>query len=368
MKPALLLLLLTGCVDTTTLVVNHGALKTAVADAQTRERCAPKDLAVAEAELAFADIELRAGDARRALEHVERGRASIGAAAQCPSKMSVDGERLTIEAPVATSASATRVTTPGDTDRDGIPDDDDICINDAEDLDGFKDSDGCPELDNDSDGITDASDRCRDAAEDKDGFQDNDGCPDADNDNDGVTDARDGCPDQAGLAAMNGCPSTDTDADGVGDSADRCPTAPETRNGFADDDGCPDSAPLAAPTGLATRGNDQILLSRPVEFDTGKSSILGSSYAVLDSVAAILKADPALKVEIGGHTDNEGDDTANQVLSKDRADAVFEYLLSKGVEARRMRTVGYGETQPVDTNRTAEGRAKNRRIEFLISK
>jgi OOP family OmpA-OmpF porin len=133
-----------------------------------------------------------------------------------------------------------------DRDHDGIPDVYDLCPDEAEDRDGFKDSDGCPELDNDGDDIPDTADKCPNEAEDKDRFQDEDGCPDADNDGDGMPDLNDACPnekeDGKGKRPGDGCPSTaeDSDGDGVSDPVDKCPEEPEDKDGFQDDDGCPD--------------------------------------------------------------------------------------------------------------------------------
>lgn len=131
-----------------------------------------------------------------------------------------------------------------DTDGDGVPDSHDVCPASAEDIDGFEDSDGCPELDNDRDGIVDARDRCRDAAEDHDGYQDEDGCPDVDDDGDGVPDAQDACrfkpEDKDGFEDDDGCPELDNDGDGIEDSKDLCPNAAEDLDGYNDADGCPD--------------------------------------------------------------------------------------------------------------------------------
>ncbi|HET6148469.1 MAG TPA: thrombospondin type 3 repeat-containing protein [Polyangia bacterium] len=133
-----------------------------------------------------------------------------------------------------------------DRDHDGIYDVDDHCPDQAEDLDGFQDKDGCPDNDNDNDGIPDAQDKCPNAAEDVDQFEDEDGCPDPDNDKDGITDLDDACPNAAedghGKRPTDGCPSTseDSDGDGVNDTIDKCPDEPEDRDGFEDADGCPE--------------------------------------------------------------------------------------------------------------------------------
>ncbi len=133
----------------------------------------------------------------------------------------------------------------GDRDGDGFQDRDDGCPADAEDFDGWEDSDGCPEEDNDGDGVLDADDRCPDEAEDIDGYQDDDACPDRDNDNDGISDGFDSCPDRPedmdGDRDEDGCPDDDTDRDGIPDAQDRCPTEPEDTDGFGDEDGCPEN-------------------------------------------------------------------------------------------------------------------------------
>ena len=127
-----------------------------------------------------------------------------------------------------------------DRDHDGITDRRDGCPEQPEDIDGFQDGDGCPDLDNDGDGILDARDKCPDAAEDKDGFQDDDGCPDPDNDGDGILDAADKCPDTAedmdNFQDDDGCPDPDNDGDNVLDPTIAAPTrrpAPRSTAGAA---------------------------------------------------------------------------------------------------------------------------------------
>ncbi len=132
-----------------------------------------------------------------------------------------------------------------DRDLDGITGASDECPTDAEDMDGYEDSDGCPDLDNDQDTILDVNDKCPMDAEDPDGFEDTDGCPDYDNDKDGVPDDRDACPNEPetknGYKDDDGCPDeVDSDEDGVPDSRDACPNEPEDTDGFEDTDGCPD--------------------------------------------------------------------------------------------------------------------------------
>jgi outer membrane protein OmpA-like peptidoglycan-associated protein len=219
------------------------------------------------------------------------------------------------------------VTMSTDRDGDGIPDDMDQCPDVPEDKDGFEDQDGCPDYDNDKDGIYDAQDQCPDQPEDRDGFQDLDGCPDPDNDKDGIPDA-----------------------------SDQCPNQPETYNGFKDNDGCPDEKPQEIKQTLVLKG---------VNFKTASAELLEESYYVLEQVFNSLEAFPNVKIEIAGHTDNQGGDSYNMALSNDRAKSVMAYLVQRGISADRIVARGYGKTKPVASNETAEGRAKNRRVEVI---
>jgi OmpA-OmpF porin, OOP family len=134
----------------------------------------------------------------------------------------------------------------GDRDGDGVYDYEDRCADSPEDMDDYRDGDGCPDLDNDGDGLLDPQDKCPLVAEDADQFQDDDGCPESDNDGDGIDDIKDPCPnakeDGRGRRPKDGCPSSseDGDGDGVPDATDRCADEPEDRDGFEDSDGCPD--------------------------------------------------------------------------------------------------------------------------------
>lgn len=246
-----------------------------------------------------------------------------------------------------------------DNDGDGFTDLEDSCPLDAEDLDGFRDTDGCPELDNDADGFTDEWDACPMEREDEDGFEDMDGCPDLDNDGDGLADLRDSCPmepeDLDGFADFDGCPELDDDNDGIVEG-DLCPTEPEVINGVMDDDGCPDSVELARFTGII----------EGVNFHTGSAEITVDTYRLLDEAAGVLKQFPNLHVEVHGHTDSDGDDLSNLTLSERRAQAVVDYLVRRGVERSRLSAAGFGETKPIVTNETSFGKAVNRRVEFHI--
>lgn len=277
-----------------------------------------------------------------------------------------------------------------DRDRDGIPDRRDRCSRRAEDMDGFEDGDGCPEIDNDRDGILDSLDRCPDAVEDRDGFQDWDGCPDPDNDLDGTPDGHDQCRNEAedrdGFEDGDGCPDLDNDRDGIMDAQDRCPTEPETRNKFEDTDGCPepdsdrdgmpdklDKCPLEAEIVNFFQDEDGCPDVKPepvrnatlpgVAFLTGTAELLPTSHHSLDSLAALLLTYPGTEIEIQGHLDDRAG-SGSRGLSEDRAKAVAAYLAKKGIERWRLKPVGFGESRPVASNRTARGRETNRRIEI----
>jgi outer membrane protein OmpA-like peptidoglycan-associated protein len=283
-----------------------------------------------------------------------------------------------------------------DRDHDGIPDRYDQCPDVPEDVDGFQDDDGCPDYDNDNDGIPDSLDKCPNKAEDKDGFQDEDGCPDYDNDQDGIADSVDKCPnfreDYDGVEDKDGCPDYDNDRDGVRDSFDHCPNVPEDIDGFQDNDGCPDvdndqdgvpdtvdkcpdqagpaenngcpviEQPKPVPkTKEIKRGR---VLLRGVTFEKGTAVIEHSSFPVLDEVAASLSDWPQMQIEIQGHTDNQGSALHKLELSRDRAEAVRNYLINKGISSSRLTTVGKSDSSPLGDNATKAGRTVNNRIEL----
>jgi outer membrane protein OmpA-like peptidoglycan-associated protein len=244
-----------------------------------------------------------------------------------------------------------------DNDGDGQVDLVDKCPNEPETKNGFQDDDGCPDVaDSDGDGIADDKDKCPKEAEDKDGFQDDDGCPDPDNDDDKVLDVDDKCPMEPGPAANHGCPDKDTDGDGVVDREDNCPDEP----GPAKNHGCKEKQ-------LAVITEKGIDILDVVYFDTSKDVIQKRSYKLLDNVAQVINAHPqAGKFRVEGHTDDRGENLANLDLSQRRAQAVVTYLVGKGVPAERLQAVGFGETKPIADNKTKAGRAKNRRVEFKI--
>jgi outer membrane protein OmpA-like peptidoglycan-associated protein len=241
-----------------------------------------------------------------------------------------------------------------DKDGDGIVDAADKCPDQAETVNGYQDDDGCPDQipDTDGDGINDLVDRCPKEPEDKDGYQDEDGCPDPDNDGDGVPDDKDRCRDVAGTADNQGCPDPDTDKDGVVDRLDSCPSVAGRFHG------CPKAI-------KAVLGQTQVELSQQLVFLPG-ARLWSESKPVLDDVARVLAAHPELKLRVEAHTDNVGKPEKNLVVSKDRANAVVAYLVSKGIAAARLQAAGYGDTVPIATNATPKGRERNRRVELVI--
>ena len=254
-----------------------------------------------------------------------------------------------------------------DNDRDGIPDTADECPLVPEDRDGIEDDDGCPEGgegDRDHDGIPDDQDQCPDNPEDRDDFEDTDGCPEPDNDRDGIPDVHDLCPndpeDRDGFQDEDGCPDPDNDSDRILDPNDQCPDEPETYNGTQDQDGCPDR-------GMAIIEGDQIIILDKIYFETNSAVIQSRSFTVLDAVAATLSGNPQLgRVEVQGHADERGNDNHNLELTRDRAAAVLEALVQRGVERARLRSTGYGELCPINSGHNAAAWEANRRVEFHI--
>jgi OOP family OmpA-OmpF porin len=244
---------------------------------------------------------------------------------------------------------------PADSDGDGFADPSDTCPR----LPGVAPI-GCPPealADTDGDGITDPNDPCPTAREDQLPPAPADGCPNQDPDGDGILAPADKCPTEKGVAP-DGCAIKDKDADGVLDDVDKCPDQPETKNGFQDADGCPDELPkeVAKFAGVI----------KGIQFDFGKATIRKESNNVLDDAVKVLKQYPDLRIMISGHTDNVGDAAKNVELSQQRAAAVKEYMVGKGVDASRIETRGAGPNEPVADNATDKGRQENRRIEFKL--
>ncbi len=234
-----------------------------------------------------------------------------------------------------------------------------------------------------------------------------------DRDNDGIADAVDKCPDVSGIMALKGCPekakdakdfkttpkqvvtdkskamaaekttaskNTDTDGDGIPDLTDACPyiKGGVKTNGCpdSDDDGiidsndkCPMEAGTTANKGCPDKNESTASKTKNIEFETGESVIKGFDVIdILEPASDKLYEDKSTIIIVTGHTDSEGDAMANMVLSQNRADAVKEYLVKHGVSSDRIKTIAYGETMPLMSNETEEGKTHNRRAEINIIK
>ncbi len=249
-----------------------------------------------------------------------------------------------------------------DRDKDGVLDSDDACPDVPGVAGADKAKNGCPlPKDTDGDGIFDDKDACVDVAGVADADPKKNGCPPPkDTDGDGIPDEKDACVDLKGVAtqdpATNGCPP-DTDGDGIRDDKDACPND----TGKSD----PDPAKNGCPRVRVTE--NEVIILEQVQFDTGKATIKKVSDQLLDNVYQVLKDHPELlKLEVQGHTDSKGLKTSNQILSKNRAEAVMKALVKRGIEAKRLTAKGYGQDTPIASNDTDEGRAQNRRVQFTI--
>jgi len=249
---------------------------------------------------------------------------------------------------------------PTDSDHDNVWDGLDKCPDTP--VGATVDANGCP-ADSDGDKVFDGIDRCPDtpAGTPVDSF----GCP-ADEDKDGVGDGFDKCPHTPPGTTVdaNGCPpAKDTDGDGVIDPQDRCPGTPAGSK--VDQFGCiilfEERAP--APPGAPPAPRPTVILSG-VNFQSGRSVLTTSSYAVLDQVAASLVANAEIRIEIAGYTDSTGSRMMNLRLSMARAAAVRAYLARRGVSPMRMQARGFGASGYIAPNSTLEGRAQNRRVEL----
>ena len=435
---ALLVLGVSGCATGGKLRQTSQVVRTDIDKAKRSGavRCAPKELALAEANVDFAEEEIAYGHASRASQHLQAAEKSVKKALELsktcgPTQVTI-GKKVEPEPEEPKRIVRIEKT---DKDGDGVPDLDDACpelpgtpefkgcpdadadgIVDAEDAcpkePGPRETQGCPvSKDSDGDLVPDDIDRCPLDPEDKDGFQDEDGCPDADNDGDGIVDKADGCPNEAGPIENRGCPVVDKDGDGVLDPDDTCPELPGVKalagcpdtdaDGIADaEDKCPALAGLAENGGcpdvdrdgdtLADRidkcpeqfgpppdgcpkkytlvevKKEKIEIKQQVHFASAKFRVLPDSFPLLNQVAQVLSDFPKMRVSIEGHTDSVGTEAGNMRLSQRRAEAVRDYLFAKGVSPDRLEAIGYGPTKPVASNKTARGKAQNRRTEFRI--
>ena len=356
-------------------------LQRAIRDGSKAINCAPKETAIAEANIKFAQDALTRGEYFRGKEHADVATFNTERARKL-----TDPDRCR-DAPMGTI---------GDKDGDGYDDEADQCPENPEDFDSFEDDNGCPDEDNDKDKVLDASkfvngqwvnlDKkderdCRNEPEDYDQFEDEDGCPEPDNDLDGILDDPDQCKndpeDIDNWQDEDGCPDADNDKDKICDpwvvekgvestwaaeckGKDQCPDKPEDYDGDRDEDGCPDLK--------AEFDGCSVKISEKVFFKFNKWDIDPRSFALLDDVATVMNQVPEeLHFRVEGHTDSKGSDKFNKSLSQKRANAVVDYLETKGVKSNRVAPVGFGEEKAIDSNKTNDGRARNRRVEFNVS-
>jgi outer membrane protein OmpA-like peptidoglycan-associated protein len=183
--------------------------------------------------------------------------------------------------------------------------------------------------DRDNDGILNDKDQCPDEPEDRDGYHDDDGCPDRDNDNDGVPDEK-----------------------------DKCPGEKEIYNGYEDDDGCPDRKRVVVTS-------TQVEIKEKIYFKTGDATVSAKTRPILDAIARVLANYPKVTLNVRGHADATEADPMG--LSKKRAEAVRSYLVTKVKDVSQVSAEGLGTKEPVQTNRTAQGRAYNRRVDFVVT-
>ena len=269
---------------------------------------------------------------------------------------------------------------PKDSDGDGVPDDRDLCPNTPKDV--MVDENGCP-FDDDMDGVPNYLDNCPDTPAGA--TVDSAGCP-MDSDGDGVYDGLDQCPNTPAGATVDsrGCP-TDSDGDGVYDGIDQCPNTP--RGATVDATGCPldsdgdgiydglDQCPgTPAGANVDDRGCLVSIELTDVEFEFDSFELTANAKTYVDRIAEEImsQVDPQGqgRLELRGHTDSRGAESYNQRLSERRAQAVLDHMLEvePGLEAYRSRisAIGFGESQPIASNDTDEGRQRNRRVEFHI--
>jgi OOP family OmpA-OmpF porin len=234
-----------------------------------------------------------------------------------------------------------------DSDGDGVPDSRDKCPNTP--IGMAVDANGCP-LDSDGDNIADSLDKCPNTP--KGIAVDATGCP-LDIDGDGVPDSLDKCPNtpKGCKVDKNGCP-IDSDGDGVPDCLDKCPGTP--KGSKVDKNGCP-------------LVGEELLIITGINFAFDSSALDKDSQVLLERAVDNLKRNPQMKVLIEGHTDSVGPEDYNMGLSLKRAKAVEEHIVSQGIAEERMDIKGLGESDPLASNDTPEGRAQNRRVEFVVT-
>ncbi len=341
---------ISGCQTSRELYASVGVTKNLIKAAKERQAktCAPKELALAEAHFDFLQLEIDQGNFIRAKEHryiaMKQAQNAVDKSKGCT--------LLNEPPPVLVEAN-----TESDKDRDGIIDSKDECVELPEDKDGFLDEDGCPDNDNDEDGLADIDDGCPNQP----GLLENLGCPVNDSDKDGIIDSEDDCPSDPGLKENHGCPVTDQDKDGISDDKDNCPTV----FGVKENQGCPQKVYTLVSVNKEAK---KIEIKDKIYFETGKAIIKPQSHELLNQIADVLKNYATMEVSIEGHTDSDGSASANLTLSENRANAVRDYIVSQGIKSIRLAAVGFGESAPIQSNKTARGKEANRRVEFRITK
>ena len=262
-----------------------------------------------------------------------------------------------------------------DKDHDGICDKDDKCP----DLAGPRDNKGCPTNDRDNDGIRDDIDKCPDIP----GTLKNEGCPLSDRDQDGILDEVDPCPDIAGTLENMGCPpSNDRDKDGTPDKDDPCPDVPGPKDnkgcpkgGDRDNDGVPDDVDPCPNTAGPKENNgcpkvtqdEREILTLAIQnlyFDVDKWKIRPAAYRNLNNLGTLLKNKKDWKITVEGHADMTGNKAHNLMLSENRALAVKNYLISKGVSPNQIIVQYFGDSRPTTTAKDKSGLEMNRRVEL----
>jgi outer membrane protein OmpA-like peptidoglycan-associated protein len=261
-----------------------------------------------------------------------------------------------------------------DTDRDGIPDFRDACPN----IPGIIAFDGCPDSDGDS--IPDLQDQCPF----KSGLVKYNGCPIPDSDGDGVNDETDQCPLSKGPITNSGCPVVDTDLDGVLDTEDRCPDIPgliryegcpipdRDRDGVDDDfDRCPsiagDSLNFGCPVIRKEIKKQVQAVSKRIQFNYKSIQLTAEAKRGLDIMVRLLKSNSDLKVYIEGHSSIDGNPKNHQPMSEARAQAVRNYLVSRGISSKRLKAIGFGSNWPLMKGNSALALSMNRRVELRLS-
>jgi len=237
---------------------------------------------------------------------------------------------------------------PVDNDHDGVVDSQDKCLNTPANT--KVDASGCAiPVDTDGDGVYDKLDKCPNTPAGS--TVDANGCKIIlDDDHDGVVNSVDKCPNTPAGSTVdaNGCKIIlDDDHDGVPNNMDKCPNTP--KGAAVNADGCPETINLN------------------INFKNNSYVVQQTSLPKIDEFAKFLKEYKNYSAEIAGYTDSRGSEVYNKKLSQKRAEAVKQLLIQKGVEASRLTSVGMGEANPVATNKTAEGRAQNRRIEANLT-